>query len=289
MGKIDLHTHSTASDGSLSPTELIISACVQGVDRLALTDHDTTDGLADAILAGEKYGVKIISGIELSVNHESGTLHLLGYGFDESNTEFTSIVNKLKYSRADRNKKLISKLNELGHQISWESVVKMAGGGVVGRGHFGQVILESGKFNSIQDVFERLLSDGAPAYVDRFRLNIEDAITLIHNAGGVAVWAHPGLHDNFESMLLQLPNWVKAGLDGLESDYSLHPLELRDRLRSIAIIHGLIYTGGSDFHGSLKPDIQLGQGAEGESVSEECYSRLIERIEIVQRTTDNGF
>ena len=279
MGKIDLHTHSTASDGSLSPTELIIKAHEHGVNRLALTDHDTIDGITEALYAGDKSGIEVIAGIELSVNYETGDLHLLGYGFDSLHHELNTIVKKLQNSRSDRNDRIITKLNELGYPDLEESLQEFSGDGVVGRGHIAQALLKSGKFESVQDVFEQLLSIGSPAYVDRYRLTIEDAISMIHRAGGIAVWAHPGLYDDFENMLLQLPNWVDAGLDGLESDYSMHSIELRDRLRSIAISHGIIYTGGSDFHGSLKPDIMLGQGANGELVSEDCYDSLIERME----------
>jgi len=281
MGKIDLHTHSTASDGSLSPTQLVIAAREQGVDRLALTDHDTTDGLEEAISAGEKIGVDVISGIELSVNHDSGSLHMLAYGFDKSNPEFKTIVEKLKHSRGNRNTQIIVKLNELGYPVTWETILEIAGGGLIGRGHIGQALYQAGYFDNIQAVFNQLLSRGAPAYVDRFKLDIESAIKMVHDAGGVAVWAHPGLHgDELDSLILQqLPRWVEFGLDGLESDYNLHSIALRDNLRNIANGYGIIYTGGSDFHGQLKPDIQLGQGPDGIPVSEDCYNSLIGRIE----------
>ena len=284
MPKIDLHTHSTASDGSLTPTQLIISAKEQGVDRLALTDHDTVAGLREAIAAGQKYGVRVIKGIELSVNYEAGELHLLGYGFDDLNIKFTATVAKLQISRAERNHKIVSKLNEQGYSISWDTIHDIAGGGVIGRGHIGQALMNAGYFDSIQTVFEQLLSTGAPAYVDRFRLELREAIRLIHNAGGIAVWAHPGLHgDELEVMLDDLlPHWADAGLDGLESDYNLHSIELRDRLRAVADSHGMIYTGGSDFHGQLKPDVSLGQGPEGMAVSEECYQGLTDRIKGVR-------
>jgi predicted metal-dependent phosphoesterase TrpH len=284
MGKIDLHTHSTASDGSLTPTQLVISARKHGVDRLALTDHDTTDGLNEAIIAGENNGVIVISGIELSVNHASGSLHMLAYGFDKTNPELINMIDKLKHSRSNRNSQIVSKLNELGYNITWESIVEIAGGGVIGRGHIGQVLMQAGYFDSIHTVFDQLLSSGGSAYVDRFKLDIERAIELVHGAGGVAVWAHPGLHgDELKSMILeQLPHWVEVGLDGLESDYNLHSIELRDNLRTIAKKHGIIFTGGSDFHGKLKPDIQLGQGPDGVPVSEECYTGLIDRLEQIR-------
>ncbi len=282
LGKVDLHTHSTASDGSLSPTELIILAREQDINRLALTDHDNIDGIAEAVLAGENYDVEVIPGIEFSVSYDSGDLHLLGYGFDVTNPELSGTISKLQNSRGIRNKKIVEKLNSLGYTISWKSIQEIAGDGVMGRGHISQALMNSGKFESVNDVFKQLLSSGAPAYVDRYRLKIGDAINLIHNAGGVAVWAHPGLHDDFESMLPHLPQWIDAGLDGLESDYSVHSMELRDRLRSIATAHGIIYTGGSDFHGSLKPDIQLGQGPDGQPVGEECYLNLRTKIEGMQ-------
>lgn len=276
---IDLHTHSRASDGSLTPTELVKQAAEKGIGTLSLTDHDTVDGVAEAVAAGEKFGVTVIPGVELSVNHELGSLHLLGYGIDVHDKPFLETVNQLRCSRNERNTRILARLEELRYPVSAEAVAELAGTGSVGRGHIGKALMNAGYFSSVEKAFEALLNRGSPAYVDRFRLLLKDAVALIHHAGGVAVWAHPGLHhEELPAMLELLPRWVEYGLDGLESDYSQHTLELRDRLRHLALQHGLIYTGGSDFHGDLKPDIRLGEGPEGMVIDERCIHQLLARI-----------
>ncbi len=278
--RVDLHTHTTASDGTLTPTELIIKAKQLDISAISITDHDTVDGVQEAIAAGKSYGVEVISGVELSVNHEHGSLHLLGYGFDVNHSEFTKTVAKLRDSRSERNVKIIARLNELGYAISEDDVAAVAGDGTIGRGHIGYALVKSGLFPTIKSTFAELLNRGAKAYVDRFRLELRDAVMLIHSAGGVAVWAHPGVHrEELPDMLNLLPGWVGFGLDGLESDYSQHTIAFRDQMRKLAEQLGIIFTGGSDFHGALKPSIKLCDGAEGNPIDERCYYNLKDRIQ----------
>ncbi len=282
MKYVDLHTHSTASDGTLSPTELIRKAKSIGLHAVALTDHDTVGGLDEAISASEMYDIHFIPGVELSVDHEKGSLHLLGYGIDHKNPELLTTLRKLSDSRDDRNIKILARLDELGYPITFESVKKHSNNGTLGRGHIALALIEAGYVASIEEAFNKLLTKGGPAYVERFRLSIYDAITLIHKIKGAAVWAHPGLHEEkLPSMIEQLPKWVKHGLDGLETNYSQHTLELSRELKQVAHKHGLICTGGSDFHGAIKPAIQLGNGPEKTPISIEHFEQLDSRLVVL--------
>jgi len=273
--KIDLHTHSSISDGELSPWQLVKIATEKELTTIALTDHDTIDGIDQARSAGKKFGIDIIPGVEFSVNHEDGSMHLLGYYIDHHNSELIRIISKLKSSRSDRNEKIVARLNELGYNVKIGDVLRLSPEGTCGRTHIAKVLVASGKFKTVSDVFDELIGHGCPAYLDRYRLQLKDAIELIHNAGGVAVWAHPGNHGKkMDRMLDRLSLWKSYGLDGLESDYATHSIILRDRLRKIALENGLIYTGGSDFHGSSKPDNQLGVGPEGVEISKDCLVML---------------
>ncbi len=281
--KIDLHTHSRASDGSLTPAELVRLAKSLNISTLSLTDHDTIDGVAEAVTAGEREGLDVIPGIELSVNHEIGSLHLLGYGIDINCLPFLQTVNHLKNSRTTRNVRILARLEELGYPVSAEAVTGLAGPGTVGRGHIAMAMVEAGYFSSAENAFKALLNRGAPAYIDRYRLSLGEAVDLIHRAGGAAVWAHPGLHGaDLPVMLRLLPGWVERGLDGLESDYSQHPTAFRDEMRRVAAENGLIFTGGSDFHGALKPNIRLGQGPEGRDIALECLEGLKKRLQTLE-------
>ena len=284
MGLIDLHTHTTASDGSLTPNELVRSAERTGLVAVAVTDHDTIGGVDEALAAGLKFGIRVVPGIELSVNYDNngGSFHLLAYGMDHHDEPLQSAVSELRRSRDGRNERIIDRLTELGYQIRLEDVLRWSGGGTVGRGHIARALLEADYVVSIDDAFRRLLQKGGPAYVDRYRLNLQDACRLVHNAGGLTVWAHPGLHGGrLERMLEKLPLWVKWGLDGIESDYSQHSIELRDRIRRITERYGLIYTGGSDFHGELKLDIHLGDGPEGQPIDENILMQLDAKLALM--------
>lgn len=276
---IDLHTHTNASDGALAPRELICFAHKSGFKAIAITDHDTVDGLPEAVQTGFETGIQVIPGVELSVNHELGSLHLLAYGINYRNKTLLGVLESLKNSRTERNLKILSRLESLGYHVSLEDVERIAGNGTIGRGHIGLALIEAGYFLTIQETFDNLLTRGGPAYIDRFRLGMKDGVDIIHAAGGVSVWAHPGLHEEeLEGMFSLLPGWVAAGLDGIESDYSQHSLQLRDRLRVYAREFGIIYTGGSDFHGAVKPGISLGDGPEGERIDPACLNALNARM-----------
>ncbi len=280
MTKIDLHTHSSASDGTLSPRSLVKLAAESGLTAIGLTDHDTVDGMDEALQAGREFGVEIIPGIEFSVNWEEGSMHLLGYYIDQYHISLTEALHTCKLSRENRNEKIIARLNELGYSIKLEDVLKLSPDGTCGRAHIANALIRSGYFKSVKEAFDKLLDYRAAAYIDRYRLQLEEAIQIIHDAGGVAVWAHPGNHYKINRMLELLPTWVDFGLDGLESDYSDHSINLRDDLRKQALQHGLIYTGGSDFHGLNKPENSLGRGPEGSEIDVNCLRMLKERREV---------
>lgn len=282
MNLIDLHGHTTASDGSLSPTELIKLADSLSITHLAVTDHDTIDGLAEACEAADSLKISLIAGIELSVDVDDDSIHLLGYGIDFRSKLLKETLSKLRVSRNDRNSRIVQKLIGLGYAISMDDVDAITTGTAASRGHIAKALITNGEVESVQDAFDKLLSRGKPAYCDRYRLSMAEACSLVHSVGGIAVWAHPGLHeDKLDRLLGQMPDWVKSGLDGIETDYSQHSVEMRDYLRSVAELHGLIYTGGSDFHGKLKPSVQLGDGPEKEPIDPSILEMIRERVDSV--------
>ena len=265
MKYVDLHLHTTASDGVMSPSGIVRYAKAKELQAIAVTDHDTIEGLEEAVGEGKKIGFEVIPGIEISAEFSPGSMHLLGYFLD---IHHPLLVEKLKYlqeARAARNPKIVEKLNRLGVRISYEDVVKASGGGQVGRPHFAQVLLDKGYVRSIQEAFERFLKKGAPAYADKFRFKASEAINFINGANGIAVLAHPntlGMNGNagFEALLLQL---VKEGLRGIEVYYPEHSPADVARYKLIAEKLDLVLTGGTDYHGIEGSELDIGIGRGG--------------------------
>ncbi len=260
--RVDLHTHSTASDGTLAPAEVVRSAAANGVAALALTDHDCVDGLDAAATEGRRIGVEVISGIEISAEYEPGTMHILGLFIEPQSPALQQRMARMQQARRERNPMIAERLRALGCDLTYDDVVAASGGGQVGRPHFAQVLIARGYARDTRDAFARFLKKGAPAYVERFRFSPAESIALIHAAGGVAVLAHPltlGL-DRVEALRAQLRALAALGLDGIEVRYSTHALADEARLRNLAQDLGLAESGGSDFHGSHKPDIEIGRG-----------------------------
>jgi len=261
MTRIDLHTHTTASDGSLSPTELVQLAKTQGLSTLAITDHDTVAGLDAGITEGERLGVAIIPGIEISCLYEETELHILGYFIDKEDARLTEALSKYQESREYRNPKIIERLRQLGCDLTYEEVKAFAGTGTVGRPHIAQILLKKGYVKNVAEAFDRYLGDSGPAYISRALPDPQEAIGLIRAIGGIPVLAHPVYISRgkqpFEEVCARLKEW---GLLGLESFYSSHSQSQVDRYRSIARNQGLLATGGSDFHGDSKPNIAVGVG-----------------------------
>jgi len=279
MTRIDLHTHSTFSDGAFTPRELVMMASEIGLEALAICDHDTIKGQEQALAAGAEFGLKVITGVELSVDHEDGSLHLLGYGFDYHHPGLLATLDRMRRSREERNILIVARLNKLGYGIKLKDVLRFTSEGTYGRAHIAQALAEGGWIPTMQEAFDKLLKRGRPAYLERWRLSLVDAIAALHQAGGIAVWGHPGLDNTrLEDLIARLPKWVEQGLDGIESDYHDHTQELRDRLRGLAKKYGIIYTGGSDFHGGIKPDNKLGEGAGGGMVGGDVLRAVEERV-----------
>ncbi len=276
---IDLHTHSTFSDGSLTPESLVDLAAAVGLKAIALTDHDGMRGIARFMAACRTSGIRGIPGVEISVDCKSGTLHMLGYFPAEQEPRLESALMRIRQGREDRNQVILEKLNHQGFKITWQDVLGCAGEDVVGRPHIARALIEKGYFKKKDDVFDRLLGKGKPAYVDRFRLNAEESIAMIRNAGGVAVLAHPltlGLHR--KGMRALLTDLVGKGLQGIEAHYPEHDASQTRNCLALAEEFKLMVTGGSDFHGAMNPDLRLGSGFGNLAVPDELADRLYERF-----------
>ncbi len=263
---IDLHTHSTASDGTLTPAELVLAAAQKRLAAVALTDHDGVGGLPEAIEEGERRGIEVIPGIEVSADCSDGTMHILGFLVDWRSEKFLSRLARLQEARAARNPRIALRLQELGLNVPYEEVVAASGGGLVGRPHFAKVLVRKGYVSTMPEAFDRYLKKGAPAYVEKFRFSPKETIAMIHDAGGVAVLAHPFtlIRENAVSapgaLEGQLESLQAAGLDGMEVLYSTYSYDQSRRYRLLAEKYHLLFSGGSDFHGAHKPGIDLGVG-----------------------------
>ena len=258
---IDLHTHSTASDGKLSPAELMRHAKALGIEVIALTDHDTLSGLEEAAEEATRIGVEFIPGVEISAENNPGTLHMLGYFIDPSNTQLVQTLAWLRGGRDDRNHLILSKLAELGCPLDWDEVEALAGGESMGRPHIATAMVNRGYVATFNEAFERYLGKGAAAYTDRDKMTPEVAIERIRSAGGLPVLAHPqtlSLTDHELSDLLR--RLVSFGLAGIEVYYYSHSHEETERYLSLAGEYGLAVTGGSDFHGPGMIETCLGTG-----------------------------
>ncbi len=243
---IDLHTHSTASDGLLSPADLVHLASSIGLTTLGLTDHDSTLGIDEARAAGERDGVDVVPGIELSCTVSAGELHMLGYFIDHQSADLQSTLSEFREGRRDRVARIVERLHGAGVAVDLDRVRELGSGGSVGRAHVARALVESGEVSSMDEAFERYLARGRPGYVERPRLTPSGAVELVHRAGGVAVLAHPFTVTELDTTLTEL---VENGLDGLEVYYSLYNSDQRARLARLAHDFGLVPTGGSDFHG----------------------------------------
>ena len=278
---IDLHLHSTNSDGTDTPEELVIRGRQIGLKAMALTDHDTLGGVGEFLAACRKHGMTGIAGVEISVAVEegTGTLHILGYGLDPEHPLVKESLGRVLDGRAWRNGQILSKLNELGLEVAWDEVQACAGEDVVGRPHLAQALINRGYVSSVQEAFDRYLAKGRPAYVDRYRLYPEEGIRMIREAGGVAVIAHPFTWESDERTLEAGLVALKAmGLAGVEAAYSEYGPERTVTLLRMAKKHGLLTTGGSDYHGLAKPDIALGKGFGALCVPDEYLPPLLQAL-----------
>ncbi len=273
MYTVDLHTHSTFSDGTLSPKEIVELAERIGLKGVALTDHDTIDGLDEFLSVDTE--IELVPGLEISCQHKN-TLHMLGYYIDRNNSELLETLWWLRKKREERNQKIVERLKELGMKVSLEELMEEAGGEVVGRPHIASLLVKKGYVSHMKEAFERYLKKGGPAYFDKVRLSPERAIGLIKRAKGIPVLAHPVSLGLDPSELKDFLIYLKSlGLEGIEVIYPEHTSEDIAFFRSLAKKLSLLETGGTDFHGENKEGIELGML----EVPYEFLKRLKERAE----------
>jgi len=278
---IDLHTHSTASDGKLTPAELMRHAKAVGIEVIALTDHDTLSGLEEASEEAARVGIEFIPGIEISAENNPGTLHMLGYFVDPSDTELEETLLWLRGGRDERNHIILAKLAELGCPLEWEEVAALAGGESMGRPHIAAAMVNRGYVATFKDAFDRYLGKGAKAYTDRVKMTPEIAIDRIRSAGGLPVLAHPQTLSLKDEDLTELVGRLSAmGLAGIEVYYYSHSDEETALYVSLAGQYGLLVTGGTDFHGPGMLETSLGVGRGNmkipRSVADELRQRHLE-------------
>jgi predicted metal-dependent phosphoesterase TrpH len=250
---VDLHTHSTASDGTLPPERVIEAAARCGLAALALTDHDTIDGVPAARAASERLGIRIVAGCELSAFQDEQEIHVLALHLTHLDA-LERRLGELRAQRLSRAGKIVGKLNELGIPLTLDEVLQQSNGGAVGRPHVARAMIARGVVHDFREAFMRYLGGGGSAFVPKEKLTIEDAIAITHEAGGLAIWAHPGDGGRRE----RLEPLVSAGLDGLEVRHPSHSGEDVKRLQALADFFGLLPSGGSDWHGAAEGPRRLG-------------------------------
>ena len=276
---IDLHTHSNCSDGSMTPYDLVRYAKQKGLSAIALTDHDNTEGIDEALKAGEEFGINVICGVEFSTE-EICQVHILGYFFDYKNKELQDAFKRQQKERVENFQKYLKKFEENGLPMTEEEVLEKAPSGNVGRAHYAKVMMEKGYVDSVKEAFDRYLGIGMPLYIRREVMEPKEAIALIHNAGGLAFFAHPHqtkLEDEqLYSLILRLK---EAGLDGIEGYYPEYTPEMGEKFRLWAKSLNLLLSGGSDYHAAMKPHIEIGEGIEGNlCIPDDLIDKMKERL-----------
>ncbi len=275
---IDLHVHSTCSDGSETPERVVELAAAAGCTAMALTDHDGLEGVVRARTRADDLKIGFVAGCEISCAFSPGTMHVLCYFVEPGSGPLQTELERLRLDRSSRNELLLLRLEELGLPISLEEVQAAAGSSVIGRPHFASVLVKNGAATSIQDAFDRLIGKGTPGYVSKARIDAHAAIRAATGSGAVAVLAHPfslGLEmSGLERVLEEL---AAGGLVGVECHYGRYSAEDRALLAAMAKRHGLVATGGSDFHGTFKPDLSVGTGTGDLDVPETALTELVSR------------
>lgn len=262
MKLIDLHVHSTVSDGTYSPSELALYAKEKGLDTFALTDHDTIAGIDECQAKGQEIGVTVIPGIEFSADYYGKEVHVLGYYIDHHNKPFIERLEALVKERNNRNLLMLQKLAAKGCMLTEADLVDSSNpNAIITRAHFAKALLEKGYINERSQAFSRYIGDGKPCFVPKARFTTKECIDLIHQVGGLAVLAHPMLYGYSKAEVTQMLRALKAdGLDGVECLYSTHTQDETAHLMQVCANLKLFPTGGSDFHGKNKPNLDLGCG-----------------------------
>ena len=281
--KIDLHLHSTASDGTMTPSELANYAKENGITVAAITDHDTVDGAEEFLAECGKIGITGIAGVEISADYEC-EMHVLGLFIDHKNAELNTMLKRLRNARYERNIKMIEKLNNYDIKITEADILALKEGGTLydmGRAHFAIAMVEKGYVKNKKEAFEKYLGNDADCYVPRFKLSPEMCAGMIQYAGGIAVLAHPFAITHKKRVLDNLLGQIKEwGFDGVEAYHSSHSTTFNSRCLELAPKHGLIVTGGSDFHANNKPDVKIGVVNKGSgTVPYEVYEQITEYMQ----------
>ncbi len=280
---IDLHTHTTASDGSFRPRQLVQLAKNVGLSAVAVTDHDTIDGIGEAMQAGQELDVCVIPGIELSAAYER-ELHIVGLFVDPEHPQLTTAVQTLKESRRNRNAATLQKLQQLGFSLTMQEVQRLATGNVMGRAHFAQAMVQRGYVKTTKEAFQYYLGDGRPAYTADRPLSPEGCIRLIHQCGGLAFLAHCHfLKKEGKEFTDLVDELISYGLDGMEGYYTEYTPEKQAEYLQVCHEKNLLISGGSDFHGSMKPAIHLGTGFGTLCVPDVLLDTMIEKRKQLQQ------
>jgi predicted metal-dependent phosphoesterase TrpH len=268
--RIDLHMHSTFSDGILSPTELVEKAISKRLSAIALSDHDSIEGFGELSQAAASTDLEVMTGVELSCGHNDRDLHILGYGVAVDDASLNALLTKFRITREQRGVSIVKRLNEVGVDIDMAAVMAKAGHGSLGRPHIAEVLVETGVCADFNEVFAKYIGENGPAYVDKYKISPEDAVNAIHGAGGLAFVAHPGYYMEdisvFESLL-------DAGFDGIEVIHPHHNRKTVEQLRAIVERRGMLSSGGSDYHGFKGRD-NMGDG----DVPYELFERIQKQL-----------
>lgn len=264
MNQVDLHTHTTASDGQLTPTQLVNRAARLALKVIAITDHDTTAGVAEASTTGQALGVEVIPGVEINTDVPRAEVHVLGYFVDPRHDELNTQLARIRQGRVGRARKMAEVLTAMGAPVRFERILEIAGDGAVGRPHVAQALVEAGHAHGYQDAFTRFIGRNSPAYVERAKFTPAEACALIRRAGGLPVLAHPVSYDKYGGIKMaldpdqMLPELVATGLAGIEVYYPRYDAITIEYLLGIARRYSLLVTGGTDFHGIRPNEPDLG-------------------------------
>lgn len=285
MERVDLHVHSTKSDGSYTPTQLVEYAIEKGLSAFALTDHDTTEGLAEAFEAARGKKIEVVPGIEFSTEYQGRDIHILGFYIDYEGEEFKKYLLDFQESRTIRNEKLCQKLREHGVDITYEELQAHFPEAVLTRAHYARFLLEKGCVSSVKEAFDKYIGDHAPCFLPREKVTPVQAVELILRAKGVPVLAHPVLYGMSEEGLDTLVSTLKeAGLVGIEAVYSTYNTAQERKMKALAEKYELLISGGSDFHGAAKPGLDLADGYGKLFVPYELLEKIKQYREAVQHT-----
>lgn len=276
---VDLHAHSTCSDGTDSPVELVAAAQRKGVGLLALTDHDTLEGLESFLGCAAQEGLGGIGGVEVSSVHDGCRLHIVGLGLTPAGAgSVEDLLQQMRDWRAERNLKMVDRLADLGYPVSYDEVVGEAAGAVVGRPHFGRALVKKGYVQNLREAFDRLLADFAPAYVTKRKARPDEVVPALHGAGALAIVAHPHTLDGDGAMTRRLDELRELGVDGVEAHHPDLTEDQTGKVLKLAADSGMLVSGGSDYHGRNKANVQLGRGARRRKILAGDVWPLLERL-----------